>query len=492
MKLIKEDKYLLIVFLLMAIAIFVNTYFNSDGYLSSDSYRYLELAQNILKRNSFDVFSFGKNINERGFYSIQPVGYSFLIFIMAKFTGLSVFWSSKILNIFIIGLVLLSFKLLFKKNAYLYSLIFFFASYIKIFSLTWSETIFIFFLYTFAISIYYFLTTSKHLYLVSFAILLTSISLFLSRYIGAFSFGLIGLLGLYYWFIKKEISKSLILVSIASINIILMIIYLNHNYHLSGFKTGMLRVSSSDSTLDFVIQFLKAILVESIIPYTNKHILTKVILFLVVQYSILIYIILKNKIQIIQPNNLKTYFKTISISYVFFIIGLTYILIISFFRWFYMFDDLGERLLAPGSFLLFIALISFLENNSTLLFFKKIKLFLVGISIFSWSINVIYPIVSVHYYTKNYNEVINEIEQKYSKIEKNSIIIFGTDHLRYLRIDLQLQNPMKNEHWNDFINRLKEGHNNIYLDTSKGIKDYDETIVAVIKKYEPNSLIKIN
>ncbi|NCT19285.1 MAG: hypothetical protein GW771_13770, partial [Flavobacteriia bacterium] len=116
----------------------------------------------------------------------------------------------------------------------------------------------------------------------------------------------------------------------------------------------------------------------------------------------------------------------------------------------------------------------------------------VGISIFSWSINVIYPIVSVHYYTKNYNEVIKEIEQKYSKIEKNSIIIFGTDHLRYLRIDLQLQNPMKNEQWNDFINRLKEGHNNIYLDTSKGIKDYDETIVAVIKKYEPNSLIKIN
>ena len=52
MKLIKEDKYLLIVFLLMAIAIFVNTYFNSDGYLSSDSYRYLELAQNILKRNN--------------------------------------------------------------------------------------------------------------------------------------------------------------------------------------------------------------------------------------------------------------------------------------------------------------------------------------------------------------------------------------------------------------------------------------------------------
>jgi len=185
------------IFIMMAVAIVVKSYFDLNGYLSPDSSNYLKLAQNLLVGNGYYVSAYGVTGQEREFFAIWPAGYPTLIFLTAKLTGLSVFLASKFLNIILIGVILAIFRSLFKHNAYVYGLILLFSAYIEIFSYTWSETLFITALVWFATSIYLFIKNPERVTLLYFSIMVASLLLFMSRYIGAFSFGLIGLLGLY-------------------------------------------------------------------------------------------------------------------------------------------------------------------------------------------------------------------------------------------------------------------------------------------------------
>jgi len=117
-KIYREDWYLLIIFIMMAVAIVVKSYFHLDGYLSPDSTNYLKLAQNLLEGNGYYVSAYGSTGQDREFFAAWPVGYSTIIFVVAKLTGLSVFWASKFLNILLIGIILGIFRNLFKHNAY--------------------------------------------------------------------------------------------------------------------------------------------------------------------------------------------------------------------------------------------------------------------------------------------------------------------------------------------------------------------------------------
>ena len=113
-KIYREDWYLLIIFIMMAVAIVVKSYFHPDGYLSPDSTNYLKLAQNLLEGNGYYVSAYGSTGQDREFFAAWPVGYPTLIFVVAKLTGLSVFWASKFLNILLIGIILGIFRNLFK------------------------------------------------------------------------------------------------------------------------------------------------------------------------------------------------------------------------------------------------------------------------------------------------------------------------------------------------------------------------------------------
>ena len=84
------------------------------------------------------------------------------------------------------GIILGIFRNLFKHNAYVYGLILLFSSYIEIFSLAWSETIFIVALVWFATSVYLFIVNPKRISLLYFSIMMASLLLFMTRYIGAF------------------------------------------------------------------------------------------------------------------------------------------------------------------------------------------------------------------------------------------------------------------------------------------------------------------
>lgn len=404
-KLIKEDYYLITIFFVMTITIILKSYFNPSGYLSDDSFYYLSLAQSLLDNYSFYIYGWDKKLE---FFTIWPVGYPFLIFMTAKITGLSVFLASKLLSILLIGFVLFFFRKLFNKNAYLYGLIFFSASLIEIYSFTWSETVFIFCLVWFSTSIYLLLINLKISPSIYLSILFSSLFLFLSRYIGAFSFGLIGLLGLYYFFIKKDNSKSIILISIALINLTLMSFYLYHNFIESGYITGTPRSFPPQANAHLLFMVINSMILE--ISFFSNNVIWKNIAFPILLISLLF---IKYRKSIINQSTNKQF---LILPVIFSLIGLVYLIFIIFLSWNGYIEELYYRLLAPGIFLIFIAIINYFENYLRPKYFNLFKILLLSISIYSWIINVPFQVFKD---IKNPNyEKINKFNIKYIYVKK--------------------------------------------------------------------------
>jgi len=479
--LIKEDLYLVMVFFLMTIAILSKSFYQSSGYLSPDSTNYLALAQNLLDGNGFYITSLNQSGKE--FFAIWPIGYP------------SLFWASKVLNIFFIGLILGILKSLFNKNAYLYGLIFLFASFLEIFTYTWSETAFIFGLVWFSASIFNFIKKPNELFLISVSLLFSSLFLFLSRYIGAFSFGIIGLLGIYFGLVKKDKSKFIILIAISLFNLLLMSGYLYHNLLETGNFTGMPRIPSPETNANLFSTLFKATVSELII-HQNDTYLRKNLIFLA-QYALIGFFTFKYRGYIFKPRVQESNNK-IYLPFVFGIIGVTYLFFIILMRWNTQFDIFNTRLLAPGSFLIFIAVINYIENITTQKYFNIFKILLISASLFSWTLNVPLKIRDQNELT--YNKTIENTIKRYSKIKKNSIVVFGSNHLRYLNLNLYDARPnfspyyAKKESWAEFILRINsENKRNIYLEvpTDLSVESYDISVVELTKKYKPNSLVKL-
>ena len=492
----KEDWFLVTIFIAMSISIVLKSYFNINGYLSPDSSNYLASAQNLINGNGYFVSAYGLTGKDREFFAIWPVGYPTLIFLIAKVTGLSVFWASKVLNIVLIGAILGIFRSLFKDNAYIYGLIFFFSAYLEIFSYTWSETLFTFALIWFASSIYRIIESPKNGFLLFMFLMASSLLLFLSRYIGAFSFGLIGLLGLYYFFLKKNKVRAVILISISLVSIALMIGYLYHNYLETGFPTGMPRIPSPETNFQLFIMLIKALVFETVIPIQS---FSKIgIVLFGIQFSVIGFLVWKHY-QSIKDAMLSRHMTALTA--IFAIVGLTYLFFIILMRWITQFDGYSYRLLGPGTFLLFMSLFTYILDISSEKGKKVFLSFLLVFSILSFLLNV--PVKILVKYGQNnmtYNDTKHNTIDIYSKVENNSIVVFGPIHLKYLRTDIELRQPFAlpyrdhKENWTDFLNRIDPIHtNNIYIMVPEKIdpKRFDSSVVDFVEPHKNNILVKI-
>ena len=490
----KEDWYLLLIFILMTFSVVMKSYFNYDGYLSPDSTHYLQLAQNLLEGKGYYVSAYGTTKCNREFFAIWPVGYPTFIFLIAKLTGLSVFWASKLLNVILIGIILGMFRALFRERAYIYGLILLFSSYIEIFSYTWSETVFITVLLWFSLSVYLLIRTHQKTIMLYLSLMIASLMLFIVRYIGAFSFGFVGLLGLYYLLLKKEKLVGIVLVGIAVINISIMTLYLYHNYMQTGFPTGIRRVPSSETNLQLSIMLIKALIAETLIPITIIHKKVKVFSVLVVQYFALGVLFWKYReevrTEIFMPQR-----PTSPLPLVFVTIGLVYLFSIIVIRWIVQFDGYSYRLLAPGSFLLFISLIYFVQEKGTKEFIRAFNHFLLFFAIVSYLYRVPYSVLVSSRHNPTYYQHLNTLNSKYKKIEKNSIVIYGSNHLNYLYTDMQIRKPHSKEKWSEFIERISFcGDRHIYLDVPKrGLptQKMDKSVIDFIHKYPQDTLVKL-
>ena len=179
---------------------------------------------------------------------------------------------------------------------------------------------------------------------------------------------------------------------------------------------------------------------------------------------------------------------------IFFIVGIFYIFSIVLLRWFTFFDSYSFRLLAPGSFLIFIALIKHFSDISTLKGKKIIFSYIFILS--SISLLLFVPVRTIIKFDDEkgtYLTFQNNIIKKYEKVKGNSIVIDGSYHLTYLRTDIILEYTNQKENWPDFLERINANNRDVYI----VIKRNDHLITndfmpTLNQEYNDGELIKIN
>ncbi|WP_299817962.1 hypothetical protein [uncultured Pontibacter sp.] len=347
------DALLLLLFFAFAAAILFRVQIESTGYLSPDSVAYLGLAQNLLDGHGFYVLN--TETNSRQYFSTWPVGYPVLIFILSKTSGLSVFWASKALNLLFLGSGFLLLRKLCRAYAFILASVFGAYTFIEVYSFTWSEAPFLI-----GVLLLAYLTNKSlqkpEAYFYAGYIFLLCLLLFLVRYVGAFSFGVPGLLCLY--FLYKRHSKTGILYGVVTLLLtILAGLYLYNNYRLSGYTTGFDRLAApTESISDFLQMLAQGLSNEFFIIRKYRSASQPDYLFYataLLQIAVLVYLYAS-----IKPTGSFTgKLGKNSFALCCFAIAGLYFVAILILRQLSHFDDLDYRLLSPVIFLVLIGLV---------------------------------------------------------------------------------------------------------------------------------------
>lgn len=370
----------LLVFVLGSLAIVSRALYFGDYYLSTDSKEYLGLAQNLLDGKGFFL---GKG-EGRFFFSIWPVGYPMLVAGISIIFHSSVFWGSKILNIIVLLMILILIKHIFKQHAYTYYFLLLWASYLEIFSFTWSEAAFVLGLLWFSRSIYSLLVNINIFSVTN--LFISPLYLFLVRYIGLFSVCVVAIFATY-CFSMKRYKESVVAITIVFIQAILVAIYLYNNFKYTGYITGIQRTSSIESNMEMIITLLGAIFYEASIVLSEYGEYWKLIISLILQYIVIIVFAKYYRNLYVKNNHTHDEFTIICLC-----VGLFYLLSIISLRWISDFDELGYRLLAPGTFLSVISLISHMRTKCNEELFKVFSNCFVFMSLLSYVLNVTFEV----------------------------------------------------------------------------------------------------
>jgi hypothetical protein len=373
----KNHILLALVFILVATTIILRAYLSMDSYLSGDSKAYLNLAQSILDGNG----PYTLQGQTKTYFSIWPLGYPLLIAITSMTFQTTVYWGSKTLNIIFILFIIILLKKMFKQHAYNYAFPLLWASYLSIFSYTWSEAAFIFGILWFSYSICQLHNNDTNITRTA-NVIFSSIFLFLIRYVGAFSILATIILTIYYIITDKAKHTSALLITIF-IQTTMIVSYLYINFYKTGYITGMPRPGSVEGNLDFLMSLLVAIFFEFNIllaEFTSKFELSGS---LIIQFIIMLLLSLAlnksikhNRYNIDSP----------SLTCLF--IGTVYLSCIIYLRWLKDFDDLGYRFLAPGTFLLIMAMITYMRSKYDEYGFQFFSNCLISLSLISYIFNV--------------------------------------------------------------------------------------------------------
>lgn len=250
---------LILVGLAVVFCLFLRIISQPDRYTSPDSHAYLYKAEHLADHQHGMVTFVNDRLGEHKVPSANwPIGYSFFINVVHHATGFSYLWSSKVVNFVFLLLVLWVLHLWFRKDAWLVALAFFSFSSMEIFSHTWSEGPFLFFVILLAYLIHRdFRQGPSPRRWIELSLLLMAI--FLVRYAGLIYFMMLGTLILYCLYDKKwRLAKHYALaLAISSVSVGA---YLAYNYTVSGALFGGHRLNVSPlSTGELVMIYLDTI-----------------------------------------------------------------------------------------------------------------------------------------------------------------------------------------------------------------------------------------
>ncbi|AEI49872.1 hypothetical protein [Runella slithyformis] len=166
-------------FLLICAVVYLKLRADSAYFLTPDSHYYLQAAQNLLAGNGYRIVFEGKET----FCAIWPVGYSALIAGMSALSTFSVETASKIVNLMALAGCFWLIYRRFQDKAWFVALGLMTSSLVQLYTNTWSETVFLFFVLGFCIHPSSYKEKGTGVEVVGF---LWALGAFLTRYAGVF------------------------------------------------------------------------------------------------------------------------------------------------------------------------------------------------------------------------------------------------------------------------------------------------------------------
>ncbi|WMN12916.1 hypothetical protein QYS49_34990 [Marivirga salinae] len=321
--------------------------------MSPDSKFYTKSATNYNLGKGFvapTTYPFNETTPE-SYMTVWPVGYPALIAIFSNLTGFNSFVSSKITNAFFLGLIFILLYYWFGEYSILPACYFCSFNQLEIYSYTWSEGVFLFFLLWLLYLLERNLAGKKSSVNLILSIICLA-SLPLLRYAGLIYFFYLATV-VVILFLKKRYLVGKHISVVLFVSSILVFSYLLNNYFISGgFFSGRPRIFPEVESLSIFLKLLFTGIVNELFILRNFYWNWDplFILMLLIQLIICYYIFRKKEHLDVDVLKGKKHILTISSSF-FYLISIFVIRKLS------PFDAFNYRILAPFSTPIFIVLL---------------------------------------------------------------------------------------------------------------------------------------
>lgn len=375
---------LLILYIIITVVLGLRIKVESTGYLSLDSQFYLRTATNITngKGPITPVSHPFKDTTPEAYTAIWPPGYPTLIAAVSYLSDFDASISSKIVNAIFLGFIFILLYHRFGANSIFPALYFCSFSMLEIYSYSWSEGVFLFFLIwtLYLLEIILIGHSSKiHLSLLVLGIL----SMVILRYAGLILFFFLFLI-VVFLINQRRYNEARKFIFVLLFSGFFIISFLLINYFLTGgFFGGAARIFPLKESLTLFFSLLgKGVLNEFLIIrnfYWNWD--TLFFLTLAVQLLVCVYLIRNRKFLRLK------FYKDLN-SKVALASGIFYLIFLIVLRKLSPFESFDYRILAPFSAPIFISVLGNLEYKGNAGKISRIKMVISSFFIFSLAMNL--------------------------------------------------------------------------------------------------------
>ena len=488
-----------VLFLSVSLSIILHSYV-FGYYISPDSTNYMHEALALLSGHGFNML--GPN-GGYSYFSHFPIGYPLCIALVTFLTQTNVYLASKILTLLTVLLIHIIFYYRFKSNAWVFCLITINYQFLNvIFRYTWSEQLFILGLIWLAFSVYDIMSKQTPNVLNYLSLGLSAVFVFMIRYLGGFSIGVIGLLGLVlgYQYLhtrtKIDLKKVIFTFGTCAFSSLCIGLYLLHNY----IHTGQFIRSVPSINPMGIVDFVKAVI------YTNVQQMQNVFqIFVTPSYAVSILLWIGFFILIcISIFKYRKDLSPILLPLIFITIGGLYILAI-FYPCFTQGSVELERYFFPSTILFTIGFIGILLNNKLVVNIvnrinsSNLRYVVAVVICFVLFFTPVYGIAMGNInYESGYPAFEERYLSKYDDVSFDSSLVLWTDenmdnkHYKYLRPDLTFLNPSDTTTYTH-LQSIFEKYQHVYVDTDAFNQklskySYDASIVDAFSTYLDKSI----
>jgi hypothetical protein len=463
---------------------------DADGYLSPDSTNYLSLVENLKAGRGLVTPNSGRVDAPFTPFAEWPVGYPLLIYVVGGLTGLSAFAASKGVSVVLFLGTAVAIVRSFSRDFIVLACVPCFAATVELFSYTWSEVSFTFGLVVLAALVGNALRAEDDLGTAA-ALSACGLWLFLSRYIGAFALGVIGLLWLLA-LIRRRWRQALWLALAGALLASSIGAYLWHNYLLTGFPTGMQRPAATTPAPILARELLRAVTGELALvsPPGTLSTAAEVALAVIMLGGLVALLVGARELAADRGRDRTT-------AWAFVAVGALYLAAIVGMRWFMAFDPFDFRLLDPAFVPLLTGLFGLALSGQAAWPRRAATVALPALAAISLAAQADVAFTRADH--PGYLEHARTVQLRYATIPPGATVVFGDRLARFLRPDLHIDAPCTeqgedcNASWETYLDNLTEGRE-IYADIGPDALDADHhspSVRAFVASHQPGSLVRV-